>query len=99
MSEDKLKTLMEQLSSTYSDEEVSRIPELQTIILEAAQELDKTSNVKLVSTKLCNAISFYYLSNKEQFPDAMIELYYKLKSDAETYKGVALSSIMFPLWF
>lgn len=99
MSEDKLKTLMDQLSSSYSDEEVSRIPELQTIILEAAQELDETSDIKLVSTKLCNAISFYYLSNKEQFPEAMIKLYYKLKSDAETYKGVAMSSIMFPLWF
>lgn len=99
MSENKLKTLMDQLSSTYSDEQVSLIPELQNIILEAAQELDKTNNTKLVSTKLCNTISFYYLSNKEQFPDALVKLYYQLKGDAEAYKGVAMSSIMFPLWF
>lgn len=99
MSEAKLTTMMNQLSSAYSDEEVAKNPQLQKIILEAAQELEKTEDTRLVATKLCQAITLNYLENKEAFPKALLTLYYQIKHDAVVYQGIALSAMMLPLWF
>ncbi|MGL4697443.1 bacteriocin immunity protein [Enterococcus larvae] len=99
MSQNKIEKMMNQLTVAYSDEGVKRVPELQDIVFEAAKDLEKSQNTKLVASKFCSMLPQYYLSYKDQFPKALITLYYQLKKDAEIYKGTATSAIMFPLWF
>ncbi len=99
MTENRVKTMMDQLSTAYTDPQVAALPELQAFVLEAATELEKTEDPKLIAVRVCNEIPLRYLENKEQFPKALLTLYYQLKKEAEIYKGVALSAAMMPLWF
>ncbi|MDA3973668.1 bacteriocin immunity protein [Enterococcus thailandicus] len=99
MSENRLLIMMNQLSSAYSDEKVTQMPKIKEMIFNAAQELEKTENTKLVAAKLCQVITLSYLENKQEFPEAVIKLYYQLKHDAEIYQGTAMSAMLLPLWF
>lgn len=99
MSESKFVIMMNQLSAAYSDEKVAQMPKIKEMIFNAAQELEKTENTKLVATKLCHAITLSYLETKQPFPEAVINLYYQLKHDAEIYQGIAMSTMFLPLWF
>lgn len=99
MSEKKFTLMMDQLSSAYSDEEVTKMPKIKEMIFNAAQELERTENTKLVATKLCHAITLNCLENKQQLPEAVLKLYYQLKHDAEIYQGTAVAAMLLPLWF
>lgn len=99
MTENRVTTMMAQLSTAYSDPEVAAISELQDFVLEAASELEKTQNPKLIAARICSEIPMRYLENKDHFPKALLTLFYQLKKEAEAYKGMAISAIMLPVWF
>lgn len=97
--EEKAKQMMDQISVAYADEAVKQRPELQEILLENATLLEKNGEYQLVATKLCKAISWYYLAHQQDFPKAIGILYNQVKGEAVKYDAVAISALMMPLWF
>ncbi|WP_265456120.1 bacteriocin immunity protein [Enterococcus sp. HY326] len=99
MSKDKVKTVTDYLSAAYSDEQVKKIPELEKLIFAAAMDVDKGGSIELMSAKLCRDIGRYVLMHQDKSPKALITLYNQLVHDAAKYEGVALSTMMLPIWF
>lgn len=97
--EEKAKQMMDQISVAYADEAVKQRPELQEILLENATLLEKNDEYQLIATKLCKAISWYYLAHQQDFPKAIGILYNQVKGEAVKYDAVAISALMMPLWF
>ncbi|CAJ1184912.1 hypothetical protein CPR19088_GLDEOEPO_01809 [Companilactobacillus paralimentarius] len=91
--------MMDQLSKAYGDTEVKRHPDLAKMILDSAQELEKNHNPELVSSRLCKKITVSYLANSKDFPKAIIVLFNQLKGKEMKYDGVALATMMLPIWF
>ncbi|MGX2946559.1 bacteriocin immunity protein [Enterococcus alishanensis] len=99
MSEEKVTAMMNNLSVAYGDEEMKKYPEIQKMLLDSAKELEKSGDSKLIAARLSYDIPKYFLGHKNDCPKALITLYYQIASDANKYKGVALSAMMLPLWF
>lgn len=95
----KIEHMMNVISIAYADPEIKLRPDLQKILFDAAQELDKTGEYQLIAAKLCKSLSLYTLSHKNDFPKAANLLYNELKKEAVKYEAVALTAFMFPLWF
>ncbi|MBO1308429.1 bacteriocin immunity protein [Enterococcus sp. 669A] len=96
---EKAKQMMDQISTAYSDTTVKTRPQLQEILLENAALLEKHGQYQLVASKLCKSISWYYLTHQQDFPKAIGILYNQLKGEAVKYDGVAVTTLMMPLWF
>lgn len=98
MSKEKVTLMMDQLSIAYADEQVAAISELQELLFNAAQELEKNEDTGLVAANLTGKIAIYSLGHNNQVPKAVSTLYYQIKRDAEKYKGIAITAMMVPVW-
>jgi len=99
-SEIKVNEFMDKLSVAYDDPAINKRKDLKKMILEYATELDKTENVDMLSSKLCKRISLEYLSNKNDFPKTIIDLFNYCKIYETKYDGIALSAILLgQVWF
>ncbi|KRK63682.1 hypothetical protein FC72_GL001226 [Companilactobacillus tucceti DSM 20183] len=98
-SEENVRLMMDQISAAYSDESVKDLPNVKSMLLKYATQLNKDSYCDLIATKLCKEISLYYFQNKETFPKALITLYGQLKPKAVRYDAEAVASFMLPVWF
>lgn len=96
---EKVKRMMDQISRAYGDEEIKQRPEIQKLLLENAQLLEKTENRGLVATKICKGIALYAVSHQRDFPKALGELHSQLKNEAVKYDATAMTAILLPMWF
>ncbi|MDU5337218.1 bacteriocin immunity protein [Enterococcus sp.] len=96
---EKVKQMMDHISQAYGDAEVKQRPEIQKLLLENAQLLEKTENRGLVATKICKGIALYAVSHQHDFPKALGELHNQLKSEAVKYDATAMTAILLPMWF
>jgi len=96
---EKVSTMMDQLSTAYSDNDVKKNPELQKSILKAATDLEKSEDVDLISSRLCKTLTLNYLANKDNFPKAAVVLFSQLKGKEMKYDGTAIATMMLPLFF
>lgn len=95
----KAEAMMDQISQAYGDQEIKQRPELQKLLLENAQLLEKTEDTGLAATRICKGIALYALAHQRDFPKALGELHNQLKSEAVKYDATAMASILLPLWF
>ncbi|MFC0275870.1 bacteriocin immunity protein [Enterococcus devriesei] len=96
---EKAKAMMDQISRAYGDREVKRYPEVQKLLLENAQLLEKTEDCGLVATKICKGLALFALAHQPDFPKALGELHNQLKKEATKYDATALATILLPMWF
>ena len=97
--DEKVETMLDQMSVAFSDEDVKNQPELREMIFNYAQELTKTQNTGLVATKMVKSLVQYYWITKTQLPEAAIKLHHQIKRDATVYDGIAMSAMLLPVWF
>ncbi|AKP67477.1 bacteriocin immunity protein [Companilactobacillus ginsenosidimutans] len=97
--DEKVEQMLDQLSKAYSDPEVQKRADLKTVIFNSAQQLEKNRDPDLTSSKLCKSLTLAYLAGKEGYPKAAIILFNQLKGKEVKYDGVALASLMMPVWF
>ena len=96
---EKVKQMMDYISQAYGNAEVKQLPEIQNLLLENAQLLEKTEDRGLVASKLCKGITLYAVSHQHDFPKALGELHNQLKSEAVKYDATAMTAILLPMWF
>ncbi|APX71771.1 bacteriocin immunity protein [Companilactobacillus allii] len=97
--DEKVQTMMDQISTAYSDSQVKKSPEAMELLFNSAKELDKTNDYSLVATKLCKKITYYSFEHPKDGLNALIVLYHQIKGYATKYDGIALAAMMLPVWF
>lgn len=96
--EDKVKTMMDQISTAYSDPEVKKDSEVMKFLFDDAKELDKNENYDVIASRLCKEISLYSFSHSRHELKALTTLYYQVRGYATKYDGIALAAMMMPIW-
>ncbi|VDG19872.1 bacteriocin immunity protein [Lactiplantibacillus mudanjiangensis] len=95
---EKAERLFQQISAVYNDPEVAKEPELEAKLLACAQELAKEENYLLSATK-ANAIMVGAIRTHMQHPiKALNTLYTQTARTSEYYWGVAVASMLSPIW-
>lgn len=97
--EEKLQIMMDQISVAYSDPEVKNNQEVKEFLFNDAKVLDKNGDFHMIASKLCKQISWYSFENPKNPLKALATLYYQVKPYANGYDGVAMATMMLPVWF
>lgn len=93
-------TILDQLNEVSLDPMVVRRPDLQKMIAKYMRELQETENVDLVAEALCKSIGQTYLMNNQNYPQSLIDLYYRVKVEGLEYDGISWSATQAGLtWF
>lgn len=92
--------LDEQLTQVSNSSDIERRMDLKKMIMMDKQKLEKTENIDLISTAICQQISDQYLNNPKAFPKSLIDLYYHVRTERAKYDGVEWSTVQAGLtWF
>jgi len=96
--DEKVQTMLDQISAAYSDPEVKKNPEVMKFLFENAKELNKNENYDVIASRLCKEISLYSFENPKKPLKGLTTLYYQIKGHATKYDGIAMAAMMIPVW-
>ncbi|KRK81313.1 bacteriocin immunity protein [Companilactobacillus nodensis] len=98
--DEKVKAMMDQISTAYSDPDVKKSADAKKILLDSAKELEKSEDVDLVSTRLCKKIATYCFSHPKEPLRALVVLHDQVKHYAVKYDTTALTAMLAgTVWF
>ncbi|MCH4009634.1 bacteriocin immunity protein [Companilactobacillus sp.] len=97
--DEQVTTMLNQLSTAYSDPEVKQNPTLANGIMHGAKVLEDKRDTELTASIVCKNITLAYTGNKNTFPKAAITLFDQLKNTASDYTAANSYHSIMPNWF
>ncbi|TGD20770.1 bacteriocin immunity protein [Companilactobacillus suantsaicola] len=70
--------MLTDLENVYNNFELQPRTDLRELIGEAIEQIKETQDIDMVSALLCRQITKAYLDNRQNFPNSLIQLYWRI---------------------
>ncbi|GEO56982.1 bacteriocin immunity protein [Companilactobacillus bobalius] len=92
--------LLDRLEDAYNGLEVERWTKLKKVLGQFINELKNQQNIDQISSLICKYIASEYMKDSENFPKALIDLYYEARRINSKCEGIEWSATQAGLtWF